>query len=172
MKKILLLSDTHGHIDERMLLHAEEADEIWHAGDIGNEKVADLLESKAPLKAVWGNIDGDKIRIRFKEHLSFECEGMRILMIHIAGQMGKYNRETRDLIIQYRPDVLVCGHSHILKIARKEGEKMLHINPGAAGISGFHNVRTMVRFNIDAKQITTMEVIELGPRSKSSEAIG
>ncbi|MBK7887823.1 MAG: metallophosphoesterase family protein [Bacteroidetes bacterium] len=167
MKKILLLSDTHGYIDESILRHVSEADEVWHAGDIGNISVADQISRLKPLKAVYGNIDDDKVRITFPEHQYFNCEGLKVLMIHIAGNPGKYNPQVKNLLGKFPADVLICGHSHLLKVVR-DGANHLHINPGAAGIHGFHKVRTLIRFKIDSGKMKELDVIELGERSKSA----
>ena len=168
MKKILLLSDTHHYIDEKILLYCAEADEIWHAGDIGSAVVADRISSLKPLKAVWGNIDDDKMRRRFEETLVFNCEGVKIMIIHIGGTPGKKKKKVKSAIHLHQPDVFICGHSHILKIQRDPNFPMLYINPGAAGQIGFHQVRTMVRFTIQGNEIGNMEVIELGKRGRLS----
>ncbi|MCU0433035.1 MAG: metallophosphatase family protein [Bacteroidia bacterium] len=174
MRKILLLSDTHGYIDEAILRYAEGCDEIWHGGDIGTTEVSDALEQKKLFRAVHGNIDGQEIRIRYPKINRFVCEGMDILMIHIAGKPDTYTAEVKQ-ILQYRPpQVLVCGHSHILMVKRSERYGCMHLNPGAAGKHGFHHVRTMLRFVIDKGRMSNMEVIELGPRAelKSTKTVG
>jgi putative phosphoesterase len=166
MKKIGLLSDTHGYLDERILHFLSGCDEIWHAGDFGGGfSVAEGLEKIAPLKAVYGNIDGADIRSSFPEVMRFECEGMKILMIHIAGSPGKYFPNVRHHIEENRPDVFVCGHSHIIKVMRDPKYNFLYINPGAAGKHGFHKVRTLLLFEIDKGKIAGFKVIELGPRA-------
>ncbi|MEP7264034.1 MAG: metallophosphoesterase family protein [Bacteroidota bacterium] len=164
MKKILLLSDTHHHLDESILTHCREADEIWHAGDIGSLAVADKLASIKPLKAVWGNIDDDKLRMTFEEHLVFYCEEVKIYITHIGGTPGKYNDKVKSVIRQEKPDIFICGHSHILRVQRDPVFPMLYINPGAAGYHGFHKTRTMIRFKIEGRSPRDMEVIELGSR--------
>jgi uncharacterized protein len=168
VKKILLLSDTHHHMDDQILLHCKEADEVWHAGDIGSAIVADKLSAVKPLKAVWGNIDDEKMRRRFEEILVFNCEGVKIMIIHIGGTPGKYPEKVKSAIQLHRPNVFICGHSHILKIQRDPDLRTLYINPGAAGHIGFHQVRTMVRFTIEDSDIGNMEVIELGKRGRLS----
>jgi putative phosphoesterase len=162
MKKILLLSDTHSHIDDKILGYAAKADEVWHAGDIGDLSVTDKLKSVAPLKAVYGNIDNAEARLEFPLHNRFFCEGVKVWMTHIGGYPGKYNQEIRKEINENPPKLFICGHSHILKVMFDQKLKMLHMNPGAAGISGFHKVRTMLRFTIDGEKIANLEVIEMG----------
>ena len=166
MKKILLLSDTHGYIDESILKFVKESDEVWHAGDIGDKIVHESISQIKPLLAVYGNIDDQACRKTFPETKIIETEGVKTLMLHIAGSFGKYNTETRSKIEANQPAILVCGHSHILKIAYDEKYRLLYINPGAAGKYGSHKIRTMVRFEIDKSLIKNMEVIELGSRTK------
>lgn len=172
MKKILLLSDTHGYFDEAMLRHAREADEVWHAGDIGAIEVADAFSGIKPFRAVHGNIDNATIRMSFPEQLFFECEGLPVLMIHIAGNPPAYTESIRKLLDHHKPAVMVCGHSHILKIVRNPKTGLLHINPGAAGRHGFHKVRTLVRFRLHQGKISEMDVIELGKKGNSTQPVG
>ena len=164
MKKILLLSDTHGHLDDKIIKYVNQADEVWHAGDIGKKEIINYLTELKPLKAVFGNIDDKKIRLITKEFLYFKYEKNKILITHIAGYPGKYNKNVNRLISIYEPNILVCGHSHILKVMYDKKNKHLHLNPGAAGISGFHNIRTMLRFKLDSDKIKELEIIELGKR--------
>lgn len=164
MKKILLLSDTHGYMDERILKYAEEADEIWHAGDIGVNSVTDELKDLKPLKAVFGNIDGAKIRMEFPLHQRFLCEEVDVWITHIGGYPSKYSPAIREEIQQNPPKLFICGHSHILKVMHDKKLGLLHMNPGAAGVHGFHHMRTMLRFKIEGKEIKELEVIELGKR--------
>ena len=164
MKKILLLSDTHGHLDDKIIKYVNQADEVWHAGDIGKKEIINYLTELKPLKAVFGNIDDKKIRLITKEFLYFNYEKNKILITHIAGYPGKYNKNVNRLISIYEPNILVCGHSHILKVIYDKKNKHLHLNPGAAGISGFHNIRTMLRFKLDSDKIKELEIIELGKR--------
>ena len=164
MKKILLLSDTHGHLDDKIIKYVNQADEVWHAGDIGKKEIINYLTELKPLKAVFGNIDDKKIRLITKEFLYFNYEKNKILITHIAGYPGKYNKNANRLISTYKPNILVCGHSHILKVMYDKKNKHLHLNPGAAGISGFHNIRTMLRFKLDSDKIKELEIIELGKR--------
>jgi putative phosphoesterase len=166
MKRIGLLSDTHSYLDEKILDYFEECDEIWHAGDIGDVSVADQLEAFRPFRAVYGNIDDEKVRVRYPENLRFECEGMDVFMTHIGGYPGRYNKRVREILQEDPPDLYICGHSHILKIMPDKKLDLLHINPGACGIHGFHKVRTIVRFTIKEAKIEDLEVIELGLRGK------
>ncbi len=164
MKKILLLSDTHGHLDDKIVKYVNEADEVWHAGDIGKKEIINYLTEIKPLKAVFGNIDDKEIRLITKEFLYFNYEKNKVLITHIAGYPGKYNKNVNRLISIYKPNILVCGHSHILKVMYDKKNKHLHLNPGAAGISGFHNTRTMLRFQLDFDKVKELEIIELGRR--------
>lgn len=162
--KIGLLSDTHGYLDSRLFQYFESCDEIWHAGDIGSEEVSDKLAKFRPLRAVHGNIDGGALKNQFPEDLWFECEGVNVWITHIGGYPPKYNPKTRLVLNQKIPDLFICGHSHILKVIRDKERGLLHINPGAAGLQGFHKIRTAVRFDVDAGKISKLEVIELGKR--------
>jgi putative phosphoesterase len=165
LKKIALLSDTHGFIDDQLLRHCQNSDEIWHAGDFGTVHVSDRIQSVRPLKGVYGNIDGADIRIIHPEIQSFRCEETEILMVHIGGYPDHYHPKIKEKIITGSPAIFISGHSHILKIQRDvRMNNMLHINPGAAGKHGFHKVRTMVRLKIEGKRIFDVEVIELGKK--------
>ena len=166
MKKILLLSDTHSHIDERILHFVSEADEVWHAGDIGDLAVTDAIAALKPLKAVYGNIDDHKARSSFPLDLKFDCEGMKVWITHIGGYPGKYNQRIREEIKQNPPQIFIAGHSHILKVQWDKSIQCMHLNPGACGVSGFHQMRTMLRFSIDMGTLKDLEVIELGLRGK------
>ena len=166
MKKILLLSDTHSHIDERILHFVSEADEVWHAGDIGDLAVTDAIAALKPLKAVYGNIDDHKARSSFPLDLKFDCEGMKVWITHIGGYPGKYNQRIREEIKQNPPQIFIAGHSHILKVQWDKSIQCIHLNPGACGVSGFHQMRTMLRFSIDKGSLKDLEVIELGLRGK------
>ena len=168
MKKILLLSDTHSHIDERILHFVSEADEVWHAGDIGDLAVTDAIAALKPLKAVYGNIDDHKARSSFPLDLKFDCEGMKVWITHIGGYPGKYNQRIREEIKQNPPQIFIAGHSHILKVQWDKSIQCMHLNPGACGVSGFHQMRTMLRFSIDKGSLKDLEVIELGLRGKKS----
>lgn len=164
MRKILLLSDTHSYIDQRILHYAALNDEIWHAGDIGNLSVADDLKAIKPLRAVYGNIDGTDVRSCFPFNLKFELDDVKVLMTHIAGYPQKYNAMVKEEIKEYKPQLVVCGHSHILKVMYDKQFNHLHMNPGAAGIYGFHKMRTMLQFELNQGQIENLNVIELGKR--------
>ena len=164
MKKILLLSDTHGHIDDKILKYVNLADEVWHAGDIGNIEVTDILQKYKPLRAVFGNIDDAKARADFPLHNRFMCEGVDVWITHIGGYPEKYNPNIREELKNNPPKLFICGHSHILKVQFDKKLNLLHMNPGAAGISGFHVIRTMLRFSINEDKIQDLEIIELGKR--------
>lgn len=164
MKKILLLSDTHSYIDDRILHYAEQADEVWHVGDIGDLKVTDTLKKVKLLRAVYGNIDDAEARKEFPLNAVFECEGMKVWITHIGGYPGKYPTRIKEGFMLYKPDVFICGHSHILKVQYDKQYQCLTMNPGAAGTHGFHQMRTMLRFEIVNGKMQNLEVIELGKR--------
>lgn len=164
MKKILLLSDTHSHIDATILKYVNQADEVWHAGDIGDLMVTDTLKKLKPLRAVYGNIDDDKARMEFPLHNRFVCEGVEVWITHIGGYPGKYNQVIRNELQLNPPKLFICGHSHILKVQFDKTLNLLHMNPGAAGIYGFHQVRTMLRFEIDGDKIQRLEIVEIGKK--------
>jgi putative phosphoesterase len=164
LKRIGLLSDTHGYLDDAVFKHLEQCDEIWHGGDFGSTAVAEALQNFKPLRGVFGNIDGQDIRNLFPEVLEFTCEGVKVLIIHIGGYPGKYSPLARKELISRHPSIFVSGHSHILKIMYDEKMKCLHMNPGAAGKQGWHKVRTLIRFIVDGADIKNCEVIELGGR--------
>ena len=164
MTKILLLSDTHSQIDNDILKYVKQADEVWHAGDIGNLKVTDSIKKLKPLRAVYGNIDDAQIRVEFPEHNRFTCEDVDVWITHIGGYPPKYNIKTRDKIKVNPPKLFICGHSHILKVMPDKKLNILHMNPGAVGKHGFHKTRTMLRFSIDGNKIDNLEVIEFPVR--------
>lgn len=164
MRKILLLSDTHSYIDDMILKYARLADEVWHAGDIGNLEVTDEIKKIKPLRAVYGNIDGKKARMEFPLNNRFFCEKVDVWITHIGGYPGKYNQSVREEINQNPPKLFICGHSHILKVQFDKKLNLLHMNPGAAGIHGFHQVRTMLRFEIDDDKIQNLEIVEIGKK--------
>lgn len=164
--KIGLLSDSHSYIDNAIYKHLSNVDEIWHAGDIGNLNVTDQLSEIAPLKAVYGNIDDVLIRATFPENQIFTREGLKIFITHIGGYPGKYSARIKKEIKEQSPDLFICGHSHILKVMRDHQNKLIHLNPGACGIHGFHKMRTMLKFSIEKSKIHTMHVVELGKRGK------
>ena len=169
MKRIGLISDTHSFLDPTVFTYFEQCDEIWHAGDIGDIEVMNALEDFLPVRAVYGNIDDTAVRIKYPENQQFEIEGLNVFMTHIGGYPGRYNQRVRQIIQEDRPDLYICGHSHILKVMPDKKYKLLHINPGAAGHHGFHKMRTIVRFVIDSGKIEELEVIELGKRGQLSE---
>ncbi|MDT0677805.1 metallophosphoesterase family protein [Autumnicola musiva] len=161
MKKILLLSDTHNHIDDRILHYAGEADEIWHAGDIGNLNITDKLKAVNPVIAVYGNIDNAEVRKEFPLNQRFMCEGVDVWITHIGGYPKKYSPAVKEEIRKNPPKLFISGHSHILKVMNDKDLELLHMNPGAAGKQGFHKERTMLRFNIEGASISDLEVIKL-----------
>tara|TARA_E500000331_G_scaffold114245_1_gene111409 strand:+ start:47 stop:538 length:492 start_codon:yes stop_codon:yes gene_type:complete len=161
MKKISLLSDTHSILDERFIPHLKNSDEIWHAGDIGSLDVYDKLTKLSDVKAVYGNIDDHKIRIGLKSELFFKCEGVNIYMTHIGGYPGKYSKGIKEKIEKTNPNIFICGHSHILKIMNDKKNKLLFLNPGAAGNYGIHKLKTIIKFDIDDKEIRNLKIIEL-----------
>ncbi|MBT8303957.1 MAG: metallophosphatase family protein [Bacteroidia bacterium] len=160
MTHILLLSDTHGHMDKDILKYVKQADEVWHAGDIGSLDVTDAIVKHKPLKAVYGNTDDDVIRREFPLNNRFMCEGVDVWITHIGGYPGRYDRRIKDEIKETPPKLFISGHSHILKVMPDKKLNLLHMNPGAIGKHGFHKVRTMLRFKIDGKDIKDLEVIE------------
>jgi len=160
MKKILLISDTHGYIDEKIIKYANQVDEIWHAGDIGDISVTDTLKTIKPLKAVYGNIDDQKIRSEFPLHNRFLCEKVDVWITHIGGYPKKYNPKIIDELKSNPPDLFICGHSHILKVINDKELNLLHINPGAIGKHGLHNVRTMIQFEINGDKIENLSIVE------------
>ena len=160
MTKILLLSDTHGYIDENVLKYVKQADEVWHAGDIGDLRVTDAIKKLKPLRAVYGNIDDAEARMEFPLDNRFMCEQVSVWITHIGGYPGRYNQRIREAIAIHTPRIFITGHSHILKVMPDKKLNLLYMNPGAVGKHGFHNVRTMLRFEIDAKEIKNLEVIE------------
>ena len=164
MRKILLLSDTHGYIDDDIIKYVKQADEVWHAGDIGNLTVTDEIKNLKPLRAVYGNIDGDKARMEFPEHNRFMCENVDVWITHIGGYPNRYDLRVKEEIRKNPPKLFISGHSHILKVMPDKKLNLLHMNPGAAGKHGFHKVRTMLRFLIDANNIKDLEVIEFSKR--------
>ena len=161
MKKIILLSDTHSALDERFLPHLEDANEIWHAGDIGDIEVLENLEKTTKVRAVYGNIDNHIIRSATKEFINFKCEEVNVLITHIGGYPGKYAKGIKEKIQKVRPKLFICGHSHILKVIFDKKFNLLHMNPGAAGNYGVHKVKTILKFKIDKENITDLKVIEL-----------
>lgn len=167
MTKIGLLSDTHSFLDEGVLRHFEDCDEIWHGGDFGSLALAEKIAVVKPLKGVYGNIDGQDIRSVYPEQLVFYCEEVKVMIRHIGGYPPKYNPETKKELAIHRPQLFISGHSHILKVMYDPAIECLHMNPGAAGIQGWHKVKTLLRFVIDGKDIRDAAVIELGNKRQT-----
>lgn len=161
MKKIGLLSDTHGWFDDRLMEFFKDSEELWHAGDIGNAETSDKISGFKNLKAVYGNIDDQRVRALWPRIQRFKCEEVEVFMTHIGGYPGKYEPEIRNLLYTTPPDLFISGHSHILKIVNDKKLRLLHINPGAAGRNGLHRVRTAVRFIIEGDRIRDLEVLEI-----------
>ncbi len=160
MKRIGLISDTHGTFDEPLQQFLAGVDEVWHAGDVGSLELADRIAAFKPLRAVYGNIDGGVMRRAYPTAQCFDCEGVRVVMTHIGGYPGHYTAEATRLIRDERPKLFIAGHSHILKIIYDRRNDLLHLNPGAAGCYGFHQIRTALRFVIDGTEIRDMEIGE------------
>lgn len=169
MTKIGLLSDTHGFLDDRVFTYFADCDEVWHAGDFGTLEVADRLRAFKPLRGVYGNIDGAQIRAEMPLDLRFQCDGVPVFMTHIGGYPGRYNPRVRLILTAEPPQngLFICGHSHILKAMPDKKLGFLHLNPGACGNEGWHQVKTLMRFVLDAGAIRDLQVIELGPRRKT-----
>lgn len=161
MKKILLLSDTHAYIDQPILNHISQCDEVWHAGDIGSLSVISAIEQIKPVIGVFGNIDSQDIRATFPKEQIFHCEGFKVFITHIGGYPNRYAPGIKKQLIQIKPDIFICGHSHILKVIYDKQLNILHLNPGAAGIYGAQKVRTMLSFNLNNGKISDMKIIEI-----------
>ncbi len=167
MIRIGLISDTHGYIDAKVFDVFKDVDEVWHVGDLGSIELCNQLKSFKPFYAVYGNIDGPDIRSEFPEDLILHRDGLKILMTHIGGYPGNYHPRARRRLEEVRPDIFICGHSHILKVMRDaKYNNMLAMNPGAAGIHGFHKIKTVLRFSIHNGKIENLEAIELGKRGE------
>ena len=166
MKKIVLLSDSHHSLDERIFSYFEECDEIWHAGDIGKLEVTDKLKTFAIIRAVYGNIDGYEIRNEFQETTYFKCEELKVMMTHIGGYPGRYEKGIKEILKDKRPSLFISGHSHILKVIHDKELDIIHMNPGAIGNYGIHKVKTILAFSVDGKEIQDLRVIEF-PRGKN-----
>jgi len=160
MRKVGLLSDTHGFLDPDILKFIENTDEIWHAGDIGSVEVAETLQRLKPLKAVYGNIDGTEIRLMFPRVQYFTIEKIKVCILHIGGYPGHYERNVKEMLKDAHVAIFIAGHSHILKVIHDKELDLLHLNPGAAGKSGFHTIQTAMRFEIDGADIKNMEIYE------------
>lgn len=165
--KIGLISDTHSYLDEQVFKYLADCDEIWHAGDIGTLELAQRLEQFKPFRAVWGNIDGKEIRAAYPENEIFMCEDKKVWITHIGGKPPGYAKGIKAKLKEIKPHLFICGHSHILRVISDEKMgNLLYINPGAAGLQGFHTIRTILRFDISAGKISNMQVIELGKRGQ------
>ncbi len=161
LKRIGLISDTHGFLDDAVFRHFEQCDEIWHAGDFGDRSLSDKLADYKPLIGVYGNIDGYDIRSIHPEHRCWLCEDLKVLMIHIGGYPGRYSPKARLLLNEHRPGLFISGHSHILKVMNDNKLDCMHMNPGAAGKQGWHRVRTLLRFTVDGSVMRDCEVVEM-----------
>lgn len=164
MIRIGLLSDTHAYWDDKYSEYFSSCDEIWHAGDIGSDLLASQLAAIRPFRAVYGNIDGQSTRLQYPKIAHFKAEDVKVMMTHIGGYPGRYHPEIREELYNSRPNLFITGHSHILKVGFDKNLNCLHMNPGAAGKSGFHQVRTLIRFTIEGPTIKELEVVELGAR--------
>ncbi|MEH0157649.1 metallophosphoesterase family protein [Limibacter armeniacum] len=164
--KIGIISDTHDHIDEAILRHFEGCDEIWHAGDVGEQHILDTLEKVAPVRAVFGNIDGGPVKWNLPEDAIFEVEGIKVWITHIGGYPPKYTVKLKKRLDEIKPNLFICGHSHILKVIPDKDRQLLHINPGAAGHKGFHKMRTIVTLDITEGKMSDLKVVELGKRGQ------
>ena len=166
MTKIGLISDTHGFLDAAVFAHFKDCDEVWHAGDFGSIELVNALQSFKPLRGVYGNVDAAPIRSLFPEDLFFTCEQVNVFMRHIGGYPGRYSPGVKNKILQNNSALFISGHSHILKVMYDEKLHCLHMNPGAAGKQGWHQVQTLIRFDVDGKEMKNCEVIELGERAQ------
>jgi putative phosphoesterase len=166
MKKIALIADSHSFIDDKVLAHLQDVDEIWHAGDIGDEGVIRALPQGKKLRIVYGNIDDLSIRERYKEDLVFEIEGLKVFMLHIGGRPPFYAKGIKSKIQTIEPDLFICGHSHICKVEYDAKVNCLYMNPGAIGQQGFHQIRTLLKFEIEEGKAKNLRVVELGKKGK------
>jgi len=165
LKSITLISDTHSHLDEGILKHCKDADEIWHGGDLGDHSLIEQLSNfKGELRGVYGNIDTAEVRYDWPLNQIFECEGLKVLITHIGGYPGKYTKRVHELLNKEKPNLYICGHSHICKVVPDRELDLLHMNPGACGHHGFHGMRTILKFEIDKAEIKNLNVVELGIR--------
>lgn len=171
MRKIGLMSDTHGHVDPKVFDYFKDVDEIWHGGDVGDVQVIEQLEAFKPVRGVYGNIDGHEVRAAWPKYQRFMCEDMEVLMTHIGGKPYKYSKDAFPEFEKKTPNIFVCGHSHILLVQFDKKIQSLWLNPGACGYKGFHKIKTLLRFEIDGKEVKNMEAIELGPRVKPEQII-
>jgi putative phosphoesterase len=170
--RIGLLSDTHGFLDDAVFRHFAECDEVWHAGDFGSVEILAQLQNFKPVRGVYGNIDGAQLRTELPADLFWECEGLRIYMTHIGGYPGNYDARARKELRRLQPGLFICGHSHILKVMRDSALALLHMNPGACGHQGWHLIRTILRFTVEAGKISDVVATELGPRGRAHAVTG
>lgn len=162
MKLILLISDTHSFLDKRLVKHIKEVDEVWHAGDIGGIEVCDEISKHCSnLKVVYGNIDDNVVRAEYQKDIFFDCEGAKVWITHIGGYPPKYRSDIKQRIVENQVDIFVCGHSHILKVMYDKAVKCLHLNPGASGQYGIHQVQTALKFIVDNGELREMKIVEL-----------
>ena len=160
-----LISDSHGYVGQDAIEHLDDCDEVWHAGDIGDLKTAEYLESKYKIRMIYGNIDGSELRITYQKELVFEINELKVFMVHIGGYPGRYTKTAYATIIRERPNLFISGHSHILKVMPDPKFNLLHMNPGSVGKKGFHKFRTMLKFNITNGKVNNLKAIDFGPRS-------
>jgi putative phosphoesterase len=163
------MADTHGFLDRAIFDYFSACDEVWHAGDFGPVEIMDELRAFKPLRAVWGNIDGAEIRACVPQELEWECAGLKVYMTHIAGYPGAWDKRAKAALDRVRPGLVICGHSHILKVMRDQPRGLIHLNPGAAGHNGWHMVRTVLRFEMEGGKLQNLEAIELGPRGRGNQ---
>lgn len=161
MKKVGILSDTHGYLNPVLFEFFKDCDEIWHAGDWGDIETFHKLKAFKPLQTVWGNIDGRELRMEMPEINNFTIEDLNVCMLHIGGYPDKYSPQFKKEIGKTKPDIMVCGHSHILKVMKDKKLDIMHFNPGAAGIKGFHHMCTALRLKIEGKRMYDLEVWEV-----------
>ena len=164
--RIGLLSDTHGFLDDAVFTYFAECDELWHAGDFGSVEVLRRLKEFKPTRGVYGNVDGAELRAELPFDADWECEGVRVYMTHIGGYPGAYDAKARKALTVRKPDLFICGHSHIMKVMRDPALGLLHMNPGACGHHGWHTMRTLLRFTVEAGKVSGVVAIELGPRGR------
>lgn len=169
MSKIALISDSHGHMDTAIIDILKNVDEIWHAGDIGQPDVLEIIPPGKRIRAITGNIDGPGLRAKYPENLIFEVKGMKVVMTHIGGIPGRYAKGVKSLIHSNQAEVFICGHSHICKVVLDQEIGCLYMNPGAIGHQGFHHIRTLLLFEVREGKIENLKVVELGKRGRAPE---
>jgi putative phosphoesterase len=167
--KIGLISDSHSYFDHKSSSYLQDVDEIWHAGDVGDPAMLDLLPKGIPLRGVYGNIDDTAVRERFPEWLEFELEGVKVLMTHIGGRPPRYAKGVKERIRSSRPQLFICGHSHVCCVEVDPSLNCLYMNPGAVGQQGFHQMRTLLLFDLTEGKIANLRVVELGRRGAISQ---